>query len=93
MHWLQFFLGFRNGDGNSAHYLFWSGAGSDISELAVVGAVLGGWHRLNCHVKGCPRIGRQRLDGTTWVVCRRHHPAGAPSHQDVIGAHEKAGKP
>lgn len=89
-HWIQFFFGFRSGDGNSPHYLFWSGAGSDISELAIIGAVLAGLHRVNCHVKGCWRVGRQHVAGTAWVVCHHHHPAGAPGHQAVIEAHAAA---
>lgn len=73
-HWIQFFFGFRPGDGNGPHYLFWSGAGSDISELAINGAVLAGLHRVNCHVKGCPRLARYPIAGGQFKVCAKHHP-------------------
>jgi hypothetical protein len=63
---------------------FWSGIGSNLAYLAIIGAL---WHRLNCHTRGCWRIARQQVDGTTYHVCRRHHPAGKPTHNDVLEAH------
>jgi hypothetical protein len=91
-HWLQQFFGFGNGAGNSSHYLFWSGAGSDISELALAGAVLSLLRRHNCHVRRCPRIGTHPVPGTQWLVCRHHLPGGAPTHDDVIADHLAATK-
>lgn len=64
-------------------YGFWSGFGSDLSELALLGAAYGLWRRHNCHVKGCWRIGRLPVEGTPHVVCQRHHPRGQPTHQQV----------
>lgn len=56
-------------------YAFWSGAGSDISELAILGALLGGLKQRNCHVKGCrwtfPFTHQDPEHG--WHACRRHH--------------------
>lgn len=52
-------------------YGFFSGFGSDLSEVAILGAVLGAYRKHNCHEKGCPRIGRHVVDGTPW--CNRHH--------------------
>ena len=75
-HWLAHFFGTDNGSGG--HYLFWSGIGSDISEVMIFGAVLGTYHRHNCHTKGCWRIARQQVEGTTLLVCRKHHPDDAP---------------
>ncbi len=49
----------------SRWYDFWSGMGSDLGELAILGAV---WHHLNCHQERCWRIARHRHDG----YCRRH---------------------
>jgi hypothetical protein len=54
-------------------YAWWSGAGSDVSELAILGAVLGGYRKHNCHQPRCWRIGRHVVDGTPW--CNRHHQA------------------
>jgi hypothetical protein len=67
--WLLHVLGVDNEAGR--WYAFWSGFGSDLSEAAIVGAVLGGYRKHNCHARGCWRIGRHVVDGTPW--CNRHH--------------------
>ena len=59
---------------SSRAYGFWSGFGSDLGELALIGGVWMGLRKLNCHVKGCWRIGHHSLEGTPYVVCRKHHP-------------------
>lgn len=69
---------------------FFSGPGSDIGEVALIGGLIGAWHKVNCHVKGCPRIGRQQVKGTTWVVCRKHHPLDKPTHAHITQAHADA---
>ena len=89
LHWIQHFFGFDTGQGNAPHYLFWSGFGSDLSELALVGAVAGLLRKHNCHVKGCPRIGRFPVDGTPWIVCRKHHPQDAPTHGEILASQER----
>lgn len=89
--WLQHFFGFNSGTGNQSHYLFWSGAGSDLGELAIVGALLGLLRKHNCEVKGCWRLGRHSTDGGH-TVCARHMPGGAPTHADVLAAHHAARK-
>lgn len=75
MTWLLHWLSVHTGTSNEAstYYAFWSGFGSDISELAIVGAVLGGYRKHNCHERRCWRIGRHVVDGTPW--CNRHHQA------------------
>ena len=81
-HWLQnlfqLSFGFRNGDGNSPAYLFWSGAGSDLGELAIVVGLAGIYRRHNCQIKGCWRIGHHKFTepgtGTERCLCWRHHP-------------------
>lgn len=75
MTWLLHWLAVHTGTSNEAspYYAFWSGFGSDLSEIAIVGAVLGGYRKHNCHAKGCWRIGRHVVDGTPW--CNRHHQA------------------
>lgn len=67
-------------------YAFWSGVGGDIGEAAILGALLSNVRKHNCHVRGCWRIGRHPVAGTEFVVCRRHHPNGAPSHSEVLRA-------
>lgn len=81
MNWLAHILGLDNGGGMP--YLAWSGFGSDLSEFAIVGALLAHVRRHNCHVHGCLRVGRHPVSGTGFVVCRRHHPDGAPTAADV----------
>jgi len=70
-HWLTVHTGSSNTAGTPPNYNFFSGSGSDISELAIVGAVLGAYRKSNCHQPGCWRIGRHHVDGTPW--CDRHH--------------------
>jgi hypothetical protein len=77
--WLLHVLGVDDVSGR--WYGFWSGFGSDISELAIVGAVLGGYRKHNCHAKGCWRIGRHVVDGTPW--CNRHHQAARDSGNEA----------
>lgn len=81
MSWLAHVLGLDNGSGR--WYLWWSGMGANLGEFAIVGALFANVRRHNCHVKGCPRIGRFPVAGTRWVVCHRHHPERAPSAADI----------
>lgn len=71
-------------------YSFWSGFGSC---LTYIGIVVAGWRHLNCHAKGCWRVGRHTVDGTPFKVCRRHHPAipnkGA-TVEEIHQAHREA---
>lgn len=85
--WLYAFFGVS---GVGPHYAFWSGPGSDISEVAIVGGILSWWHHKNCHVKGCFRLGKHQVEGTPHVVCRKHHPDDAPTAQQIIIEHRKA---
>lgn len=70
--------------------LFWSGFGSDLGEATLATTPLVLWRRHNCHVKRCWRIGRHPVEGTTFVVCRRHHPDDHVSAQDVAAAAAKS---
>jgi hypothetical protein len=78
MTWLQHILGLD--DASSVPYLAWSGFGAD---LPIIGALIALGRRHNCHVHGCWRIGRHPVAGTGHVVCRHHHPDGAPSADDI----------
>jgi hypothetical protein len=69
MHLIAHWLGLDNLSGPV--YGFWSGFGSDIGELAVLGALYGLVRKHNCHQRRCWRIGRHVVDGTPW--CDRHH--------------------
>jgi hypothetical protein len=60
--------------------------------LEGIGAIAAGYalvRKHNCHVKGCPRIGRHPVDGTNYIVCQHHHPSDqAPSHDKILAANK-----
>lgn len=62
---------------NGVWYLFWSGIFFVlvlfIGQAANVAVT---YRKHNCHVHGCWRMGRHPVEGTAYVVCRRHHPDG-----------------
>ncbi len=71
---------------NQPYYGFWSGFGSDLGEATLVAAVVAGavtgYRKINCHSKGCPRIGHFELEvkhndtdpGTKYKLCHKCHP-------------------
>lgn len=69
--------------------LFWGGIGSSLGEFAIVGLL---WHKVNCGVKGCWRVGLRKVPGTGHVVCHRHHPENKPTHQNVLDDHAAANR-
>jgi hypothetical protein len=72
MHGLAVWFGLTNGSGHA--YLFWSGVGSDITEVAIVGGLISVYRRHSCHVDSCWRIGKHAVADSPFVVCRKHHP-------------------
>lgn len=64
-------------------YAWWSGFAGDISILATPVVLL---RKHNCHVRGCARVGRHPVEGTSYTVCRRHHPDEHPTAADVRSA-------
>lgn len=82
-HWVEVHTGTVNESG--PYYGFWSGFGSDLGEVTLLGAVLAAWRHKNCHHPGCLRVGRP-VDGTPYTACHRHHPAhenaGRATHAD-----------
>jgi hypothetical protein len=94
-HWVALHTGTLHG-GPDIYYNFWSGFGSDLGEATLISAVgIGvytGARKVNCHTKGCWRIGHHPLDGTPYILCRHHHPdvpnRGA-SHEHILAEHRK----
>jgi len=72
LHWLAVHTGTINEGG--PYYGFWSGFGSDIGEVAII---------------GCWRLGRHQT-GAGHHVCRGHHPDDPLTRQDVLDAHAAA---
>lgn len=56
-------------------YGFFSGVGSDIGELAIIGGLISIYRKHTCHIDGCWRIAKHPVEGTPYVACRKHHPA------------------
>ena len=81
-HWLSHHLGMDNASGG--YYLFWSGFGSDITEFALVGGLVGVARAHNCHVKGCWRIGKHPHG--LYKLCSRHHPEVPDRGPDRVSA-------
>ena len=93
-HWFEVHSGTVNETGT--YYAFWSGFGSDVGEATIVVGIVAAWRHHNCHVKGCPRLGRP-VPGTPYVACPRHHPAHegttrGVSLETIFKAHEAAKK-
>jgi hypothetical protein len=91
-HWLAVHTGTVNEPG--PYYGFWSGFGSDIAELGILGAVgTAAYHQFrkyNCHEPGCWRIGTHPAAGGKFVLCYRHHPeleGTKPTHDVIAQAH------
>jgi hypothetical protein len=95
-HWFALHTGTLNG-GPDKYYNFWSGFGSDLGEATLISAVgIGvytGVRKVNCHTKGCWRIGHHKLDGTPYILCRHHHPdvpTQGASHEHILEQHHRA---
>jgi hypothetical protein len=79
--------------GTGPWYAAWSGWVSDLGEVVLIGGIITAVRHINCHVKGCPRLGKHPVDGTPYKVCAKHHPDipnTAPTHADVLAAHQEA---
>ena len=83
MGWLVHVLGIDNPSGR--WYGFWSGFGSDIGQVVIIGGLITIVRRHKCHVHRCWRVGRHPVTGTPHVVCRKHHPDGPLTHQQLLG--------
>jgi hypothetical protein len=94
-HWAAVHSGTLNG-GPDIYYNFWSGFGSDLGEATLITAVAIGVYtgvrKVNCHTKGCWRIGHHQLDGTPYILCRHHHPhvpSGGASHEHILAHYRR----
>lgn len=71
IHWIFIHTGTYNEAG--PYYGFFSGFGSDLGEVALIGSAVALFRHRNCHVKGCWRMGKQ-VEGTPYLACHVHHP-------------------
>lgn len=92
-HWISYNTGSYNIPGTAHNYNFFSGFGSDLSEVtlffAAVSLILHLYRVHNCEVTGCMRIGRHDT-AAGHTVCRKHHPDAQLTAEDVIQAHTEA---
>ncbi len=68
-------------------YNFISGPLADITLLGGAYAII---RRHNCHAHRCLRIGRHKVAGTDYIVCRKHHPRSSPSAEQILAEHRAA---
>ena len=78
------FFGIVNESGKG--YAFWSGFGSDLGEMAIVGGLIALIRKHNCEVKGCWRMGRHTT-AAGQSVCRNHHPDDSLTAEDIKKHH------
>lgn len=73
LHWLAVHTG-TDAPGDK-FYNFWSGFGSDLGEVTLLSLIIGGYRHVNCHTKGCPRIGHYEVEinGQKYKICRACH--------------------
>lgn len=88
MHVLLHVLGLDDASGRA--YLWWSGAGADLGELAIVGGLISIYRRHNCEIHRCPRLGRHQTAAGA-VLCRRHHPDDHLTVEQAHAAHREVG--
>ena len=94
-HWFALHTGTLHG-GPDVYYNFWSGFGSDLGEATLISAVCVGVYtgvrKVNCHTRGCWRIGHHTLEGTPYILCKHHHPdvpnQGA-THEHILAQHHE----
>jgi len=83
--WIAHLLGIDNVSGY--WYGFWSGFAGCLP-------MFGAWYTLarkhNCHARGCMRVGRHAVEGTTYVVCRKHHPDDHKTAEEIGQAYREA---
>ena len=88
IHALAHVLGLDNASG--PWYLWWSGIGADLSEIAVLGGLVGIYRRHNCEIHRCWRLGRHAT-AAGHRLCRAHHPDGPLTVEQARVAHAEAG--
>lgn len=89
--WACHALGFDYGAayGTFVPYDFWSGFGSDVGEVVIIGGLISVVRRWNCEVHGCWRLGRHQT-AAGHRVCRVHHPDDHLTAERVAADHEAA---
>lgn len=82
--WIYYFFGFS---GSGSHYGWWSGAGSDLGEVTIIGGMYAIWKTHNSAAKHCPWIGKHPVAGTGTKTCHLH--STLAKHQELHEAHAR----
>jgi hypothetical protein len=61
-------------------YQWWSGLGSDLGQVTLIGLLIGAWRQVNCASSWCFRLGKHATADGHHKLCRRHHP-DLPNHR------------
>lgn len=93
-YWLEVHTGTINEAG--PYYGFWSGFGSDLEELGILGGITAAIYQLikkhNCHEPRCWRIGQHPAADGRFMLCYRHHPdfqGKKPTHELIERLHRE----
>lgn len=91
-HWFAYKTGSLNTPGTPPNYNYFSGFGSvfpwELGIFASVGLWLAAHYRLNnCHIDGCPWLGKFPAAGGHYKVCRKHHPDSHVRQKNVTFEH------
>jgi len=88
-HWFLYITGVTN----LLWYNWWSGI---VGDLALLGGFAMLYKKLNCHVRGCYRIGLHHVANGKYTTCIRHHPDMGKNHvitpEVVAKAHKQYNK-
>lgn len=68
-HWVEVHTGTVNESG--PYYGFFSGFGSDLGEATLATGLVTAYLHVNCHNKGCPRLGRH-VTPKGYRLCKKH---------------------
>ena len=58
-----------------------------LADIPLLGGAIAIYRKHNCHAKGCWRVGRHPVEGTSYIVCRKHHPHETPTAEQIIAEH------
>lgn len=89
-HWLAIMTGIDNESGRV--YAFWSGFGSDMGEITIIGGAYAIYRKHKCQEHKCWRLAKHKVEGTPYTACRRHHPGipDRPARGQIARAHADA---
>jgi hypothetical protein len=66
---------------NGRGYAWWSGAGSDIGEVTIIGGLVMVYRKHECHLDGCHWPSFHPHDEHGHPVCRRHYKQSGDGHR------------